>query len=598
MTEPHDPSPATPAVARPRHRAPRPPYRRDARISRWQFLRRALQLLGSGVRLLLYRIADRSIGGNEVSRELMRARRLRGELERLGGVFVKVGQLLSVRTDLFPWEVCREFARLLDQVMPFPGEVAAQIVRQELGAPLHSVFSRFDPQPIAAASIGQVHVAWLAEDGAKVAIKIQRPGIVEASRIDLALMSALGRLHDALNLAGNMPMTPMIAELRRIMDEELSYLNEARATYDFRRTLKGRKHAHTPRVYFEYTTDRMLVMEFVEGLAASVLIKAIESDDREALARFERLGIDRKKLAKRFYRIMLQQLNEHDIAHSDPHPGNLIVMPGNKLCLIDFGAVGYFGPQLRARMGRVTAAFANLDVDAAVDATLSSWEPLQPRDIDRFKAELRPVYQRMITNGSSKHGDPRYKTNGRLFIEAARLASKYGINPPTEHLRYSRLLWEFDTTVLALDPSFDFSKATLRYFRNRARRQLKKNLSKAHLQRFGAGLVNLLSTAPQDLEEMRFQAFNLIRRSDNLFVHSMSKMSQFGKLLLDSAFTALLATSGTLAYFRITLGADETNDWLAEHLPLAIPWWGCMLILLYFLIMVQRMRLRVTEIDN
>jgi ubiquinone biosynthesis protein len=593
----HPPPPVAPPLARSRPRHTRPPVRPTQKISRWHFLRRALQLWACGMRLLLFRLADRSIGGDELGRELIRARRLRTELERMGGVFVKIGQLLSVRTDLFPWEVCREFANLLDQVVPFPGEVAAQIVREELGSPVHAVFSRFDRQPIAAASIGQVHVGWL-HDGAKVAIKIQRPGIAEEARIDLALMTAFARFADTFNLRDTQRISPMIAELRRIMDEELSYINEARATDDFRRTLKGRKHVHSPRVYFEHTTDRVLVMEFVEGLPASALIKAIENEDEEALARFERLGIKRKKLARRFYRAVLQQINEHDISHSDPHPGNLIIMPGNKICFIDFGAVGYFGPVFRARMERVTAAFANLDVEGAVDATLASWEPLPPGDIDRFKTELKPIYQRMITNAASKHGDPRLKSNGRLFVESARLAAKCGVTAPWEHLRFSRLLWEFDTTVIALDPGFNFSKRTRSYYKNRAKRTLKKNLSGDNLKRFGAGLVNLLATVPQDLQEMRFQAFNLIRRSDNLFVHSMSKMSRLGKQLLDSGLTAIVAAAGTLGYFRVTRGAEETNRWLGEHLAVPLPWWGWMLVLLYFMVVLQRLRLRVTEIEH
>ncbi len=598
MNQANDSSQVGSGATRPRSRVPaRPPIRRPRKISRWHFVRRAFQLFMAGMRLLAFRVIDRSIGGDGIGRELLRARRLRAELEGMGGVFVKIGQLLSVRTDLFPWEVCREFANLLDQVVPFPGEVAAQILRDELTTPASAVFSRFDTQPIAAASIGQVHVGWLRETGAKVAIKIQRPGIDEESRIDLALMAGFARMADTFNLRDNQRVSPMVAELRRIMSEELSYINEARATDDFRRTLKGRKHIHAPRVYFEHTTDRVLVMEFVEGLPASVLIKAIENDDQEALARFERLGIKRKKLARRFYKSVLQQINEHDISHSDPHPGNLIIMPGNKICFIDFGAVGYFGPVFRARMERVTAAFANLDVEGAVDATLASWEPLPPGDIDRFKTELKPVYQRMITNAASKHGDPRLKSNGHLFIESARLAAECGVTAPFEHLRFSRLLWEFDTTVIALDPGFNFSKATKRYYKDRARRTFKRNLSRQNVKRFGAELVNLIATVPQDLQEMRFQAFNLIRRSDNLFVHSMSKMSQLGKQLLDSTFFATLAAAATLAYFRVTRGAEPTDSWLAEHI-LPLPWWAFMLLLGYLLLIVQRLRLRVTDIDR
>ena len=597
MDQANDSPPVT-SGAPPRSRAHRrPPIRRVTRISRWHFLRRSFQLFLAGMRLLVFRITDRSIGGDELGRELIRARRLRVELERMGGVFVKVGQLLSVRTDLFPWEVCREFANLLDQVVPFPGEVAARILRDELSEPASVVFSRFEIQPIAAASIGQVHVGWLRGTDTKVAIKIQRPGVEEESRIDLALLAGFARIGDALNLRDHLRISPMVAELRRIMTEELSYLNEARSTDDFRRSLKGRKHIHAPRVYFEYTTDRVLVMEYVEGLSASVLIKAIENDDQEALARFEHLGIKRKKLARRFYRSVFQQLNEHDISHGDPHPGNLIIMPGNKICFIDFGAVGYFGPMFRARMERVFTAFANLDVEGAIDATLASWEPLPPGDIDRFKAELKPIYQRMITNAASKNGDPRFKSNGHLFVESTRLATACGITAPWEHLRYSRLLWEFDTTVIALDPGFNFSKQTKRYYKDRARRSLKRNLGRDNLKRFGAEVVNVLATLPQDLQELRFQAFNLIRRSDNLFVHSMSKMSQFGKQLLDSTVMAAFGAVGALAYFRFTRGAEATDEWLAEHL-VPLPWWAFMLLLSYLLVIVQRLRVRVTDIDK
>lgn len=598
MKHANDSSQTASGAARPRTRMPvRPRARRPPKISRWHFVRRALQLLAAGVRLLVFRLVDRSIGGNEVSRELIRARRLRAELERMGGLFVKIGQLLSVRTDLYPWEVCREFANLLDQVVPFPGEVAAQILGEELGASTSAVFSRFDTQPIAAASIGQVHVGWLRATGAKVAIKVQRPGVEQESRIDLALLAGLAQAADTFNLRDNRRLSPMIAELKRIMAEELSYITEARATDDFRRSLKGRKHVSAPRVYFEYTTDRVLVMEFVEGLSASVLVKAIENDDQDALARFERLGIKRKKLARRFYQAVLEQVNEHDISHSDPHPGNLIIMPGNKICFIDFGAVGYYGPKFRARMERITAAFAAQDVEGAVDATLASWEPLPPGDVDRFKAELKPVYQRMITNAGSKHGDPRFKSNGQLFIESARLAAECGIMAPWDHLRFSRLLWEFDNTVIVLDPGFNFKKATRRYYKDRARRTFERNVDRDHLKRLGAEVVNLLATVPQDLQELRYQAFNLMRRSDNLFVHSMSKMSQFGKQLLDSVMTAAAAAAVALAYFRISRGAEETDTWLGEHV-VALPWWAVMLLLAYLLLFVQRLRLRVTDIDK
>src|SRR5690606_32699689 len=161
--------------------------------------------------------------------------------------------------------------------------------------------------------------------------------------------------------------------------------------------------------------DRVLTLEFIEGISASVLIKAIEAGDAAALARFAALGIDRKKIARRFYRAVIEQAFEHNICHVDPHPGNLIIRPGNKVCFIDFGAVGHFGATFRAKMERISVAMASGDVEASVEATLASWEPLPLRDIAGFKAELKPLYERMLSNAGSKHGDPNFKTSGRMF---------------------------------------------------------------------------------------------------------------------------------------------------------------------------------------
>lgn len=589
--------PAAPTRGRPRLRA-RPPIRPPERVPLHRLVVRAGQLFLVSVQLLFFLVADRFVGGDALARELLRARRLRSSLERLGGVFVKVGQLLSVRTDQFPWEVCREFANLLDHVVPFPGATAKGILEEELQAPVDEVFTRVELEPIAAASIGQVHVGWLRSNGKKVAIKIQRPGVAERTAIDLRLLRFFARMLDTVNITSGQRLTPMIDELRRIMDEELSYINEARATDDFRRTLKKRKHVYSPKVYFECTTDRVLTMEFVEGLPASALIKAIEGQDHEALDRFERLGLDRRKLAKRFYRAILQQIYEHDIVHSDPHPGNLILMPKNKICFIDFGAVGYFGPTFRAKMERVTAAFGRLDVEAAVDATLASWEPLPLRDVDRFKEELKPVYQRMLNNAASKHGDPSLKSNGRMFMESAKLASKYGINAPWDHLRFTRLLWEFDTTVVALNPDFDFRKAVLAYFRDRGRRAFKANLKGEHIKTFAAGMINLMATMPQDVNELRFQAFNMMRRSDHLYVRSMSKVSYIAKFAVEYAMLGFVSATAVLGYFRAAHGAPAVDEWLREHLPVPLPWWAWLLLLVYTTVTLQRLRLHVTEIDN
>jgi ubiquinone biosynthesis protein len=548
-------------------------------------------------RLVLLGLASRFRGGGSLARELRRARVLRRELERLGGVFVKVGQLLSLRTDQFPWEICREFANLLDRVVPFSGAVAERIVEEELQTPVAELFTAFERQPLAAASIGQVHVGWLRATGEKVAIKIRRPGIAEQVHIDLALATTFARVLDFINVFNSQRLTPVIVELRRIMDEELSYLEEARATDDIRRTLRGRPHIHAPRVHFDLTTDRVLTMEFIEGLPASALLRAIENDDAEALALFERLGVDRKKLARRFFRAVIQQIYEFDVCHIDPHPGNLILMPGNQICMIDFGSVGYFGPALRERMERVAHAMALNDVDGAVDATLASWEPLPLRDVAGFKAELKPILQRMMNNGASKHGDPNLKSNGRMLVESTRLAAKYGIQAPWDQLRFSRLMWGYDTIVVALAPDFNFAREFRLYVAARMRRKMRDNLSRERLGEFVFGMTDIVAGLPRDLKDLRYHAMNAFRRTDHLYMHSVSKASYVGKMAAEYALIALAVPLGWLLWRRVDGGQEVVDAWLADHLPIAAPWWLCALLLAHLLIRLQQVRVRFSDLD-
>ena len=272
-------------------------------------------------------------------------------------------------------------------------------------------------------------------------------------------------------------------------------------------------------------------------------------------------------------------------------------MPKNRVCLIDFGAVGYFGPTLRMRMERITAAFAHNDVEGAVDATLDSWEPLPLRDIDGFKSELKPIYQRMVSNAASKHGDPNFKSNGRMLVESARLASKYGISPPWELLRFTRLMWEYDTIVVALAPNFNFSRAYRSYFYDRMRRRLRAHIERKNLARFGAEMIDILAGLPRDLSELRYQAYHTFRRSDHLYRHSMSKLSYFGKVALEYTMAAMAGCIGGLVYYRATTGAEAIDAWLAERLPVPAPWWLYVAVLAHMLARLQRLRTRVSDVD-
>lgn len=519
-------------------------------------------------------------------------------LTRLGGVFIKVGQFTAVRTDQLPWEVCQVFAGMLDQAHPIPSSQAVAVIEAELQLPLGEVFSEFDPVPAAAASFGQVHFGRLRESGKSVAIKVQRPGIAEQAAVDVALMVFFARAIDALNLTIGVRQTPFAREVQTIIQEELSYLNEARAGDEFRRTLKGRKHVYAPKVYFEFTTERVLVCERIRGIPLSHVIQAIEGRNEAAMQVYTRqFGLDRGKIAKRLYRAILQQLFEHDITHSDPHPGNMIIMEGSKICFIDFGAVSYYGPLFRMKMMRMLKAVCGSNLDDALDAVLDSWEPLPLRNVDEFKSQLKPLMQRMSNHARSKHGDPNYKSNGRLMAESARIGQSLGLIAPWELLRYNRQMWQLDTTVTTLNPEFRYDKAILGYFKDRSKRMLRQALRSRGSSMGAAEVVELLSNLPGDLADVRYTVMSNIRRSEHMYLHSIGKASYLGKLLFDHLTMGTFLTAAGLVVARFVLGEPALDEWLRDNLWPNMPWWAWALAVGYLSTVFQRIRVRFGEIE-
>ena len=575
----------------------RPPPRREQKPARELLWRRFFEVFTGivGVVWRVFWIRARHSGADEAMRIAWEWKAL---FERLGGVFVKLGQFVAVRTDQMPWEVCQVFAKLLDRAPPFPSAHVVALIESELQMPLTEVFSEFDPVPTAAASIGQVHFGRLRESGEAVAIKVQRPGIAAAVEVDVDLILFFARVIDALNLTMGVRQVPLAREIQRIMAEELSYLNEARATDEFRKSLRGRKHVYAPRVHFEYTTDRVLVMERIHGVALSSLIQAIEGDNQVALDVFEgHLGIDRVKLAKRLYAAILEQLFEHNISHGDPHPGNIIVMPDNQLCFIDFGAVSYYGPLFRMKMMRMMHALGDENVDDAIDGILDSWEPLPPRNVDEFKSLLKPLLLRMINNGKSRHGDPNLKSNGRVMSEATSIGARLGLLAPWELLRYNRQMWQLDTTVTTLNPEFRYKKAIRSYFKGRSRRTVRKSMRRRDNQGRAAAFAELLNQLPGDLADVRYTILSNLRRGEHMYRHSIGKAAYLGKLLFDHLLAAAGLAAAAIVVARAALGGAPVNGWLGAHLWPPMPWWAWALALVYATTVLQRIRLRFSEIE-
>lgn len=283
---------------------------------------------------------------------------IRETLLDLGPTFIKVGQLFSTRADLFPSEYVEELSKLQDKVPAFSYEQAKAIIEQDLGKPVQELYRSFDPIPIAAASLGQVHRAQL-HTGEEVVVKVQRPGLVKLFQIDLAILRGIARyFQNHPDWGRGRDWMGIYDECCRILYEEIDYLNEGRNADTFRRNFRTEDWVKVPRVYWRYASPRVLTLEYLPGIKIS---------HYEAL---EAAGLDRQTLAKLGARAYLMQLLNDGFFHADPHPGNIAVSPDGSLIFYDFGMMGQVKPITRTKLLDTFFGIAQKDADRVVTSLI------------------------------------------------------------------------------------------------------------------------------------------------------------------------------------------------------------------------------------
>lgn len=259
---------------------------------------------------------------------LSRPERLRLVFEELGPTFIKLGQLLSTRPDLIPADFLDELAKLQDDIPPFAVEEVRAIVQEELGRTPEELFHYFDAEPLAAASIGQVHRARL-DNGAEVVVKVQRPGIENVIAVDLEILAHIAELMEQYleEVQGHQPMA-IVHEFARSLSREIDFSIELANIQRFARQFEANPAIHVPEVYPDLSTDRILVMEYVMGIKSSKVDELREQ------------GYDLSLIAERGANLVMEQIFVHGFFHADPHPGNVFILPDNVVCFIDFGQMG------------------------------------------------------------------------------------------------------------------------------------------------------------------------------------------------------------------------------------------------------------------
>ncbi len=364
--------------------------------------------------------------------------RLRLSMDELGGTFVKLGQLLSLRYDMLPKEYCDEFSKLQEGATPFAFSQVKQIIEKELGKPINQVFKEFDQQPIAAASIGQVHKAIL-RDGTKVAVKVQRPNITAIFEADIDLLFNLARMTDKRfpELREYNPVG-IVQEFERYTKRELDYLIEAKNIEIFHDNFKDDKTIVIPKVHWECTTSRVLTMQFIDGCRISEMQK------------FSKMHADKEHIVKNVVNAFMKQVLEIGVFHADPHPGNLFVVRDSVVAMLDFGIVGKLTPELRDKIGDMLIAVVRKDVEMLVESIVEIGIVSDDVDLKEFKEDL-------IDRLGDYYGTSLSQLNTfNFFFDALAVARKYKMKFPTAYVLLIKAIVTTQGFVNKLAPEFNF----------------------------------------------------------------------------------------------------------------------------------------------
>ncbi|MBP7227960.1 MAG: hypothetical protein KA988_02515 [Longilinea sp.] len=362
------------------------------------------------------------------------AERLRLMLQDLGPTFVKLGQVMSSRSDLLPQDWVRELSKLQDEVAPFPFEQVKDIVERELGKPLSELFLSFEEQPLAAASLGQVHRAVLPNLN-PVVVKVLRPGVEAQVSADMEILREIGRLVEGRTAWGRRyAIGSVIEEFARSLTLEMDYRNEGTNADRLRRGMKNQGRVHVPYIYWEMVTTRVLVMEQVDG---------VKIKDREQL---DALGVDCVDLADVLVRSIFTQLLIEGFFHADPHPGNLMVeRETHALVYIDLGMMGVLLPDQRQALGDVVQAILRHDSAEVVRLLLVIGTPTRPVQETLLQREVDRLIARYL---EAELGQISFAT---LLSEVLALIYQHGIRLPSELSMAIKTLIQAEAVARELD---------------------------------------------------------------------------------------------------------------------------------------------------
>jgi ubiquinone biosynthesis protein len=469
-----------------------------------------------------------------------RGQHLREVLDELGPTFVKFGQLLSTRPDIVPPDIVIELRGLQDDVRPFPFEQAERVIEEELGNTLERLFLDFEPAPVAAASIGQVHRATL-PNGRRVAVKVQRPGAPQKIEADLGLLYQAARLaRERIRALDFVDTRQIVDEFARSIRKELDYRQEGRNAQNFHRHFAGHPHVHVPKVYWQYTRPRVLTLEWIDGIQLADVDLVTTSLE------------ERREIAYRITEAWMTMIFRHGFFHGDPHPANILLpVEAGTIGLVDFGAVGTLTDDDMSKLTGLFIDAANENIDQ-LPRRLADLGVRYPKEREgEFLAELRELYYRYY-GASLSEVDPI-----QVIREGFQLIYSMSLHLPARFLLLDRTLATLASVGAELYPDFNVFEVARPYARDLMLERFAPHRVARRMRREALSYAQVIAEAPHQfhdfMEEIRDGQIevgfvhkgldDLLAKLDTLFNRIVVAMIVVGGLI-GSSLIGIFATTG------------------------------------------------------
>ena len=415
--------------------------------------------------------------------------RLRRTLEKLGPTFIKFGQLLSVRPDLVPREYAKELEKLQDHVPPFPFKQVKEILEKDFGRKLSDIFGSFEKNPIAAASISQVHRAVL-KTGEEVAVKIQRPDVKKIMETDIEIMEYIAHVAEN-NMEDMKKFRPVkiIDEFKEWTEKELDFKLEARNAKRFYQNFKNSKTVHIPKVYDEMTSERVLTLEFIDG---------IELHDVEQIKK-RKLNFNR--IIKNGFDSIMTQVFVHGIFHADPHPGNILVMNDNSIAFVDFGIVGYFDENLKNKCIDIFYGIVEQDADVIMQ-TLAGMGMDSDTDYEELRSDIGIIIQPLQNSSVNQ-----IKIS-KVIEEILEIGLHHKIKIPASFVLFGKTIVTLEGVALEYDPDFRLAETSKPFIES----LIRKRTSPIYMMKNFMHNMNRYRKFAEDFPEKAERALDKIQR--------------------------------------------------------------------------------------